>query len=136
MEVGTDMSKFPDEKHFFSCLGQLPKHEISGGKVLKNKTLKTRNRAGLAFRIAANSVMQAECVFGVLYRRLKARLGLAQATVVTAHAMARVVYRMLKCKVEYEPLRVNEYQKRYEEQQIKFMKKKAAKFGFRSACLI
>jgi len=36
---------------------------------------------------------------------------------------------MLKYKLEYEPLRVNEYQKRYEEQQIKSMKKKAARFG-------
>jgi len=129
MEVGTDMSKFPDEKHFCSWLGLAPKHEISGGKVLRNKTLKTKNRAGQAFRLAAQSVKQAQCVFGVLYRRLKARLGPAQATVATAHAIARVVYRMLKYKLEYEPLRVNEYQKRYEEQQIKSMKKKAARFG-------
>jgi len=130
MEVGTDMSKFPDEKHFCSWLGLAPKHEISGGKVLKNKTLKTKNRAGQAFRMAAQSVKQAECIFGVLYRRLRARLGPAQATVATAHAIARVVYRMLKYKVEYEPLSLNEYQKQYEEQQIKYMRKKAAKFGF------
>ena len=130
MEVGTDMSKFPDEKHFCSWLGLAPKHEISGGKVLKNNTLKTKNRAGQAFRMAAQSVKQAECVFGVLYRRLKARLGPSQATVATAHAIARVIYRMLKYQVEYEPLSVNEYQKHYEEQQIKYMRKKAAKFGF------
>jgi len=130
MEVGTDMSKFPDEKHFCSWLGLAPKHEISGGKVLKNNTLKTKNRAGQAFRLAANSVKQAECVFGVFYRRLKARLGPAQATVATAHAIARVVYRMLKYQVEYEPLSVNEYQRQFEAQQIKYLKKKAAKFGF------
>lgn len=130
MEVGTEMSKFPDEKHFCSWLGLAPKHEISGGKVLKNRTLKTKNRAGQAFRMAAQSVKQAECVFGVLYRRLRARLGPAQATVATAHAIARVVYRMLKYQVEYEPLSVNEYQKQYEAQQLKYLKKKAAKFGF------
>jgi transposase len=130
MEVGTDMSKFPDEKHFCSWLGLAPKHEISGAKVLKNKTLKTKNRAGQAFRMAAQSVKQADCVFGALYRRLRARLGPAQATVATAHAIARVVYRMLKYQVEYEPLSVNNYEKKYEEQQIKYMKKKAAKLGF------
>lgn len=129
MEVGTDMTKFPDEKHFCSWLGLAPKHEISGGKVLKNKTLKTRNRAGQAFRMAAQSVKKAECVFGVFYRRLRARLGPAQATVATAHAIARVVYRMLKYQVEYEPLNVNEYQRQYEAQQIKYLKKRAAKFG-------
>ena len=57
-------------------------------------------------------------------------LSTAQATVATAHAIARVVYRMLKYKVEYDPLSVNEYQKQYDEQQVKYMKKKAAKLGF------
>ena len=130
MEVGTDMSKFPSEKHFCSWLGLAPKHEISGAKVLKNKTLKTKNRAGQAFRMAAQSVKQADCVFGSLYRRLKSRLDKAQATVATAHAIARVVYRMLKYKVEYEAINVKEYEAKYKEQQIKYMKKKAQKLGF------
>ena len=46
------------------------------------------------------------------------------------YPLARVVYRMLKHKVEYDPLSVNEYQKQYEEQQIKYMKKRAAKPGY------
>jgi transposase len=129
-EVGTDMGKFPNAKHFCSWLGLAPKHEISGGKVLKNKTLKTKNRAGQAFRMAAQSVKQSDTVFGVLYRRMRARLGPAQATVATAHAIARVVYRMLKYKVEYEPLHVAEYEKRYQAQQLKYVKKKAAKLGY------
>ena len=130
MECGTDMSQFPIDKHFCSWLGLAPKHEISGGKVLKNKTLKTKNRAGQAFRMAAQSVKQADCVFGVMYRRMRARLGPAQATVATAHAIARVVYRMLKYKVEYETISVEEYEKKYKEQQVKYMKKKAAKLGY------
>lgn len=130
MEVGTDMSKFPSEKHFCSWLGLAPKHEISGGKVLKNKTLKTKNRAGQAFRMAAQSVKQADCVFGVMYRRMRARLGPAQATVATAHAIVRVVYRMLKYKVEYETISVVEYEKKYKEQQLKYMKRRAAKLGY------
>ena len=130
MECGTDMGKSPNEKHFCSWLGLAPKHEISGGKVLKNKTLKTKNRAGQAFRLAANSVKQADCVFGVMYRRLKARLGPAQATVATAHAIARVVYRMLKYEVEFETISVEEYEKKYRDQQIKYMKRKATKLGY------
>ena len=131
MEVGSNVGeKFPTEKHFCSWLGLAPKHDISGGKVFNNKTLKTKNRAGQAFRMAANSVKKADCPFGVLYRRLRSRLGPAQATVATAHAIARVVYKMLTSKVEYDPLSVNEYQKQYEEQQIKYMKKRAANFGY------
>lgn len=130
MEVGTDMGKFPSEKHFCSWLGLAPRHEISGAKVLKNKTMKTKNRAGQAFRMAAQSVKRADCVFGSLYRRLKSRLDKAQATVATAHAIARVVYRMLKYKVEYEQISIEEYEQKYKQAQIKYMKKKAEKFGF------
>jgi transposase len=78
---------------------------------------------------AAQSVKRADCVFGSFYRRLKSRLDKAQATVATAHAIASVVYRMLKYKVEYEPLSVAEYEKRYRDQQLKYLEKKAAKFG-------
>jgi transposase len=130
MEVGTDMSKFPSEKHFCSWLGLAPKHEISGAKVLKNRTLKTKNRAGQAFRMAAQSVKRSDCVFGSLYRRLRGRLDNRQATVACAHAIARVVYRMLKYKVEYETISVEEYEAKYKEQQIKYLKKKVAKLGF------
>jgi transposase len=107
MEYRTDMGKFPSEKHFCSWLGLAPKHEISDGKVLK-----TKNRAGQAFRMAAQSVKQTDCVFEVMYWRLKARLGRAQATVATAHAIARVVCRILKYKVEYETISVEEYEKK------------------------
>ncbi len=130
MEVGTDMRAFPDDKHFCSWLGLAPKHDITGGKVLSNRTIKTKNRAGQAFRMAAQSVKQADNPFGMLYRRLRTRLGPSQATVATAHAIARVVYKMLKNKVEFDPLSVNEYQAKYEEQQIKYMKKRAARFGY------
>jgi transposase len=131
MEVGSKVGeKFPSEKHFCAWLGLAPKHDITGGKVLSNRTLKTKNRAGQAFRLAANSVKKADCPFGVLYRRLRSRLGPAQATVATAHTIARVVYKMLKYKVEYDPLSVNEYQKHYEEQQVKYMRKRAAKLGY------
>lgn len=130
MEVGTDLLQFPDDKHFCAWLGLAPKHDITGGKVLSNRTIKTKNRAGQAFRMAAQSVKKANNPFGMLYRRLRTRLGPAQATVATAHAIARVVYKMLKYKVEFDPLSVNEYQARYEEQQVKYMKKRAAKLGY------
>ncbi len=105
----------------------------STGRILVSHTLKTRNRAGQAFRLAAVSVMRADCVFGAFYRRMKSRLGPAQATVATAHLIARVVYRMLKYQTEYEPLSVSEYEKRFRDRQIKYLEKKAAKFGFQLA---
>lgn len=37
---------------------------------------------------------------------------------------------MLKDQVEYQPLSVTEYEKKYQEQQLKYMQKKAAKLGY------
>jgi transposase len=89
--IGTDMSKWPDDKHVCSWLGLAPKHAISGGKVLKSRTMKNRNRAAQAFRMAAQSVLRADCALGAFSRRLKGRLGPAQALVATAQKMARTV---------------------------------------------
>ncbi len=136
VECGTDLSQFPKEGNYCSWLGLAPKHEISGGKVLKNKTLKTKNRAGQAFRMAAQSVKNSDCVFGMMYRRFRSHMDNRQATVATAHAIARVVYRMLKYKVEYDQIDVTEYEKKYEEQQIKYVTKKAAKLGYQLVPII
>jgi transposase len=130
-EIGTDMSKWPDDKHFCAWLGLAPKNEISGGKVLKSRTLKTRNRAAQAFRMAAQAVLRADCALGAFYRRLKGRLGPAQALVATAHKMARMVYHMLKERVPYHDLGAAEYNKRFHERELKYLQKKAAKLGFR-----
>jgi transposase len=78
-EVGTDRGRFPTEKHFCSWLGLVPHHDISGGQVLRNHTLKTDNRAGPAFRQAAACVIRRDSVFGAFYRRKRSQLGPRQA---------------------------------------------------------
>jgi transposase len=130
-EIGTDMSKWPDDKHFCSWLGLAPKNEISGGKVLKSRTMKTRNRAAQAFRMAAQSVLRADCALGAFYRRLKGRLGPAQALVATAHKMARTVYHMLQDRVPYHDIGATEYNKRFRERELQYLQKKAAKLGYK-----
>jgi transposase len=129
-EIGTDMSRFPTEKHFCSWLGLAPHNDISGGKILKSYTLKTRNRAGQAFRRAAASVIQSDSNFGAFYRRLKGRLGSMQALVATAHKMARIVYHMLKDKLPYEHIGADEYNQRFQERELRYLQRKASKLGF------
>ena len=129
-EIGTDMSKFPTEKNFCSWLGLAPHNEITGGKVIRSYTLRTHNRAGQAFRQAAACVMRADCAFGAFYRRLKSRLGPAQATVATAHKIARTVYHMLKFQLEYQTISATEYEQHFREREIKYLQRKAAQLGF------
>lgn len=129
-EIGTDMRKWPDDKHFCSWLGLAPKNDISGGKVLKSRTMKNRNRAAQAFRMAAQSVIRSHCALGAFYRRLKGRLGPAQALVATAHKIARTVYHMLKHRVPYHDIGAAAYNQRFREREMQYLQKKAAKLGY------
>jgi transposase len=129
-EVGTDMSCFPTEKHFCSWLGLVPHHEISGGKVLRNHTLKTDNRAGQAFRQAATCVIRSDSAFGAFYRRKRSQLGPMQAQVATAHKIARTVYHLLKYKTPYQDSRAEAYEQKAKERDLAHLRKKAAKLGY------
>jgi transposase len=112
-EIGPDMRKWPDEKPFCSWLGLAPKNAISGGKILKSHTMKTRNRA-------AQAVLRADCALGAFYRRLKGWLDPAQALVATAHKSARTVYYMLKERGPYHDIGAAEYTKRFRERELKY----------------
>jgi len=44
-EIGTDMTRFPTVKHLCAWLSLAPHNDISGGKVLRSRTLKVRSYA-------------------------------------------------------------------------------------------
>ncbi len=132
-EIGTDMSKFPTVKHFGSWLGLAPHNDISGGKVLRSRTRKVVNRAGQAFRQAAQCVGRSDSALGAYYRRMRARLGPQQATVATAYKIARIVYTMLKKHMPFEAASAEAYDQQYRERELKYLQRKAAKLGFELA---
>jgi hypothetical protein len=129
-ETGTNMSRWRSVKHFCSWLGLAPHNDISGGKVLRSKALKQRNRAGQAFRMAAQSLMHSNCAYGAFFRRLAAHIGVEQAIVATAHKIARTVYAMLKNRVPYQEMGAEEYEHRYRQRLIARLRKKAHALGF------
>ena len=128
-EIGTDMDQWPSQKHFCSWLGLAPHQDISGGKVLRRGTLKTRNRAGQAFRMAAQSVSRSSSSFGAFYRRLRVKVGPKAAIVATAHKLARTFYHMLKHRTAFRDLSAEEYEKRARQREIANLRKKASKLG-------
>jgi hypothetical protein len=129
-ESGTDMSKWPTDKPFCSWRGLAPKNAISGGKVRKSRTMKNRNRATQAFRIAAQSVGRSHWALGAFDRRLPRRLGPAQALVATAHKSARIVYHMLQAHSPYQDIGAAADDNRVRERELKYLQKKAAKLGY------
>jgi transposase len=129
-EIGTDMDCWPTDKHFCSWLGLAPHNDISGGKVLRSHTLKTHNRAGQAFRLAAQAVSRTQTALGAYFRRMRARCGPQKAIVATAHKLARIFYFMLKHRTPFHDIGADEYDKREREREIARLQKKAARLGF------
>ena len=129
-ETGTDMSKWPTAKHFCSWLNLAPRNDISGGKVLRRYTLKTRNRAAQALRLAAQAVSKTNTALGAFFRRMRARLGPEQAIVATAHKLARILYHMLKEHQPFRAMSAAEYDQHQQERALKSLQRQAKRLGY------
>jgi transposase len=108
-EIGPNVSRFRNASAFASWLGLCPEKQISGGKVLSCKTRKVKNRAAIALRVGANSLCRAKGYFGEFFRRMRAKLGAAQAITATAHKIARVLYHVLLTKEPYAETLFHQY---------------------------
>jgi transposase len=129
-EIGLDLHRWPHVKAFCSWLGLAPRHEISGGKVLRRSTLKTCNRAGQAFRLAAQAVSRSHHSLGAFYRRMRASLGPQSAIVATAHKLARIVYHLLIHCTLFRDLSAADDEQRARERDIAALRNKATRLGF------
>lgn len=129
-EIGPDLSRFANVKHFCSWLGLCPATKISGGKVLTAKTKRSANRVRQTLKIAAMSLAHSGSALGAFYRRLCSRMDKPSANTATAHKLARMVYFMLTRGEAF----VDQGQQRYEEQQhqrsIAALKRRATALGF------
>lgn len=129
-EIGTDMSKWRSEKHFCSWLGLAPHNDITGGRVIKSRTLKVHNRAAQALRLAAQSLSRSQSALGAFYRRMRARLGGEQAIVATAHKLARIIYHLLKHRQPYVSLSTQVYDQPQSDRHLKSLQRQAAQLGY------
>jgi transposase len=128
-EVGLEMARWETEGHFASWLGLCPDNRITGGKILRRRTRHVNNRAATALRLAATTLLRSQSYLGAQYRRLRARLGAPKAITAMAHKLARLVYRMLQWGHEYVDKGLRYYEERHRQQQVQFLRKRAAKLG-------
>lgn len=129
-EIGPDLSRFANVKHFCSWLGLCPGTKISGGKVLSANTKRSANRVRQALKMAAMSLSRSDSALGAFYRRLCGRMDKPRANTAVAHKLARMVYFMLTRGESF----VDKGQQHYEQQQrqrsIAALKRRAATLGF------
>ena len=128
-EVGPDMSKFPDDKHFASWLGLCPGTKITGGKLMSGKTARVANRAAQALKLAAAALRTSQSALGAYYRRLCARMDKPKAVTAAAHKLARLIYAMLTKGEEYTDRGQAYYEERYRQRVVANLNRRAQQLG-------
>lgn len=129
-EIGTDMSKWPTYKHHQSWLGTAPQNEVTGGKVKRRGTRKTKNRAATAYRVAAQGLWKSHTALGSFYRRINAKHGPQIAITATANKLARIVYTMVKYQREYVEPGEDAYEQQYRQRALRNLKRRATRLGY------
>jgi transposase len=128
-EVGTDMTRWKDEKHFTSWCGLAGGHRQSGKR--KGNIKGHRNRAGRMFCAAARSLAQTiDKALGGFYRRLRGRLGGLAANVALARKLALLFYRLLRYGIDYVEKGLKAYESKVLETERRLLRKLARKQGF------
>jgi transposase len=128
-EIGTDMSRWRNEKAFGAWLGLAPNPRKTGGKLKSAKTRPGTNRAAQALRVIAQTLCRSKSALGAFLRRIAMRRGMPKAITATAYKLARIIYAMLKHGQEYARQGMQEYEAAYRERQVRNLKKKAAELG-------
>jgi transposase len=130
-ELGTDFSRWQDEAHFASWLGMSPSRDISGGKVLKQGTLKVKNRVATALRTAANTLLHSDSYLGARFRSLRVRRGAPKAIKAMARYLACLIHRMFTRGQAWVDRGAQEFENRRTQRELSALQRKAAAHGFK-----
>lgn len=126
-ETGTDMSRFPTQKHFVSWCGLAPGQHQSG-KMSKRVKRMSCNKAGQIFKEVAQAVGNSKTIaIGKFIRQLKVRRNAAIAYKAGARKIAEAYYNVLTKGQEYVEQGVLKYQEFIEKKEIVIIKKLAKK---------
>jgi transposase len=129
-EIGTDMRRWPTDKHFTSWLALAPNNKVSGGRLLSSRTPSSANRAVVILRRCAMSLGRTSTALGAFYRRLAARVGRAKAITATARKLAVLVYRILSGDLVYNDPGATAYHQLNRARELKSLRKRAKLLGF------
>ena len=129
-ETGTDMTRWPTEKHFVSWLNFSPGTRITGGKRISGRRPLSTNRAALVLRQGASSVGRTQTALGAFYRRIAARRSKPVAIVATARKLACAYYRLLRYGGEYVERGADAAERDYQQRRLNHLKRQARNLGF------
>jgi len=104
-EIGTDMSRFPTDRHLSSWAGMAPGNDESAGKHKSAKTRKGSPWLGSALVEAAQAAGRTKDTYlSAQYHRLAPRRGAKKAVVAVGHTILVIAYHLLKEGTAYREL--------------------------------
>ena len=127
-EVGTDLSKWPTEKHFTAWLGLAPGTSQSGKR--KSNVKHSRNRVGRYFCMMARSLARSkDMALGGFYRRLAARRGGLIANIALARKLAVLFWRVMVKGTEFVEEGLAAYEAKFLEGKKRSLRRLARELG-------
>ena len=129
-EVGTDMSRWPTEKHFTSWLGLAGGRKQSGKRKGSSQSAPQSGAGGCFARRRGRLAQSVDKALGGFYRRLRGRVGGLAANVALARKLAQLFYRLLRYGMDYVEKGLKDYEVKVLETETRLLRKLAKKQGF------
>lgn len=130
-EAGTDMSRFPTDRHLSSWAGICPGQNESAGKRHSGKTRKGNRWLRQALIEAAHGAARSKDTYlAAQYQRLAARRGKKRAAIAVAHSILVIAYHVLRRRQPYRELGPNFFDERDKTRVQRRLIQRLEKLGF------
>lgn len=129
--IGTDMKRFPTDKHISKWAGLCPGNNTSANKRKTGKTTKGNMVLKTTLVNCAHAaVKKKDSYFSAQYTRVSTHRGKKRAIVAVAHSMLIAIYHVLKEKTQFNDLGANYYNQFNKERKANSMLKKLKELGY------
>ena len=129
--IGTDMNRFPTDKHISSWAGICPGNNESAGKRRSGKTRKGNSMLRATLLVCAHSAAKVKSsYFYAQFTRICAHRGKKRAYLAVAHSILIAIYHILKDGVPFHDLGADYYNQFNKESKIRAYLKKLHALGW------
>jgi transposase len=130
-EIGTDMSRFPDDDHLCSWSTICPGNHQSAGKQSSGKTVQGNRWLKAVLCQSAWAAARAKgSYFGAQYHRLAGRRGKKRAVIAVAHSQLKVIYHLLSSDQSYQDLGPDYFLKLNADRAVRYHRKVLESMGY------